>query len=222
MGIFALILLVAAFVSILSATNECCNPVFCKKLGRKTFNAGAYLLAGWITFIFGVVLLYFGSMTELNADCGADGEMGYLKPGVYVCGGLLGFVSIILGAMYYLESLTLAAMKGESGLLKVKRKPMIGNASTSKPIAKMQRKSSKPANPNDSANTEMVSIHIDEQNGDSAIAKEEAVEVPVKEESDLIESAEATEEVVAAPAETALVDVEQVEVKDLAEARVDV
>ncbi len=126
----ALLLLIAAFVSIISGPNECCNAVFCLRYGPKNFNAGLYLLLGWITFIIGVVLLYFGSIRELNSECPSEYEEPFelVKNGVMVAGGFLGLFSVIFASFYYYQSMQLAGLFAESGMLATKKKTLAASA----------------------------------------------------------------------------------------------
>ena len=128
-GVLSLLLLVAAFTSVISGPNECCNAVFCKRYGLKTFNAGLWLLLAWVFFIFGVCCLYFGSVRELNHDCPKEFEDTYemVQEGAIVAGGVLGFLSVIFAVLYYGDSMTLAGLQAEKGLLSVKQKIIAGN-----------------------------------------------------------------------------------------------
>ena len=150
-----MILLVAAFASPISATNECCNVVFCHKVGQRKFNSGLYLIVSWVMFIFGVILLYFATMREMNSDC-PEYKLGapfkIVQPGVFVSGGILGFISVICSVLYYLDSLTMAGIKGEHGLLSIKRKNGLapGEANAKKLVV----------NNKGAAETEMVTVDV--------------------------------------------------------------
>ena len=127
-GVLALLLLVVAFVSVISGPNECCNAVFCQRYGLKTFNSGLYLLFAWLLFIFGACCLYFGSIRELNHDCPKTFEDTYevVVEGFLAAGGTLGFIAVILGTAYYNDSMKLAGLQAEKGLLQAKQKIIAG------------------------------------------------------------------------------------------------
>ena len=128
-GVISLLLLVAAFVSVISGPNECCNAVICRRYGLKTFNAGLYLCLGWVLFAFAVCCLYFGSIRELNHDCPKTFEDTYemVVEGFIAAGGVLGFIAVLLAVCYYNDSMQLAGLQAEKGLLTAKQKIIAGN-----------------------------------------------------------------------------------------------
>ncbi|QDZ20620.1 hypothetical protein HOP50_04g31400 [Chloropicon primus] len=157
-GVVAMALLIAAYVSCISGTNECCNMVVCLRIGGRKFNAGIYLCLAHFFFIVSIIMLYFASMRELNSDCPtnmvSDAEFKILKDGYFASGGVLGFIAVVFSMLYYLDSLTLAGIKGEQGLLNVKKKTL-GGTITSKAVALNKTTAG------ESGETEMVSINVD-------------------------------------------------------------
>ena len=147
------------YVSCIAGTNECCNIVFCLQIGARKFNAGFYLCAAHLFFIISIIMLYFASMRELNSDCPtnvvSDAEFKILKDGYFASGGVLGFVAVIFSMIYYLDSLTLAGIKGEQGLLSVKKKTLGGTITTSAVALKK-------TTAGESGEAEMVSINVSE------------------------------------------------------------
>ena len=126
----ALLLLIAGFTMVIAGPNECCNAVICKRYGLKTFNAGLYLMLGWVFFAFAVCCLYFGAVRELNHDCPKAFEDSYevIVDGFIVAGGVCGFIATSFATLYYGDSMTLAGLQAEKGLLTAKRKIIAGNA----------------------------------------------------------------------------------------------
>ncbi len=152
-----MVCLIAGYITCIAGTNECCNIVFCLRIGGRKFNAGIYLICAHFFFIVAIILLYFASMRELNSDCPtnvvSDAEFKILKDGYFASGGVLGFISIIFSMLYYMDSLTLAGIKGEQGLLNVKKKTL-GGTITTKAVAL------KKTGAQESGETEMVSVAI--------------------------------------------------------------
>ena len=150
--------LIAAYVTCISGTNECCNLVCCLRIGARKFNAGVYLCFAHFFFIVSIIMLYFASMRELNSDCPtnlvSDAEFKILEDGYFAAGGVLGFIAVIFSMLYYLDSLTLAGIKGEQGLLNVKKKTL-GGTITSNAVALKKTRAG------DSGEAEMVSINVD-------------------------------------------------------------
>ncbi|UPR03268.1 15-cis-zeta-carotene isomerase [Chloropicon primus] len=128
-AVVALLLIVAAFTMVISGPNECCNAVFCMRYGLKTFNAGLWLMLGWVFFAFGVCCLYFGAVRELNHDCPKEIENTYevIVEGFIVAGGVMGFLGTCFACFYYGDSMTLAGLQAEKGLLVAKQKMISGN-----------------------------------------------------------------------------------------------
>ena len=126
----ALLLLIAGFTMVIAGPNECCNAVICKRYGLKTFNAGLYLMLGWVFFAFAVCCLYFGAVRELNHDCPKAFEDSYevIVDGFIVAGGVCGFIATSFATLYYGDSMTLAGLQAEKGLLTAKQKIIAGNA----------------------------------------------------------------------------------------------
>lgn len=157
-GIVAMCSLIAAYVTCISGTNECCNLVCCLRIGARKFNAGVYLCFAHFFFIVSIIMLYFASMRELNSDCPtnlvSDAEFKILEDGYFAAGGVLGFIAVIFSMLYYLDSLTLAGIKGEQGLLNVKKKTL-GGTITSNAVALKKTRAG------DSGEAEMVSINVD-------------------------------------------------------------
>ena len=157
LGVVAMVTLIAAYVSCIAGTNECCNIVFCLQIGARKFNAGFYLCAAHLFFIISIIMLSFASMRELNSDCPtnvvSEAEFKILKDGYFASGGVLGFVAVIFSMLYYLDSLTLAGFMGEQGLLSVKKKTL-GGTITSSAVAL------KKTTAGESGEAEMVSINV--------------------------------------------------------------
>ena len=155
-GIVCMMLYVATFVSLLSGANECCNIVFCKKFGSKTFNSGTWLLCAWLTFIFGIIMLYYATMHDLNTKCpieSDDDTLTIVENGFFAAGTVLCLMGVVFAAYYYLSSMHLAAVKGEYGLLSVKRRNIQGT---------VERKPVKVDSKAGGLETEMVSVELRE------------------------------------------------------------
>ena len=87
-------------------------------------------MLGWVFFAFAVCCLYFGAVRELNHDCPKAFEDSYevIVDGFIVAGGVCGFIATSFATLYYGDSMTLAGLQAEKGLLTAKQKIIAGNA----------------------------------------------------------------------------------------------